>query len=123
MQVHEDRNSRLDFKHSNNLMRDYHAESFALFIASNQAYLIDEVWEPLYEQPRTMSVVAIEERLWPPKGVGARVIRCFVSAVVSDDGQAIVTPGLLHPAEVTNIGLACALTKYFLETLRDQKIQ
>lgn len=123
MHIHEDRNSRLDFKHTDNLIRDFRAECFTLFRKRNQVHLMEEVWKPLCATSRTLSVVAIEERPWPPKGVGAKAIRGLVIASLSDDGQALLTPGFLHPAEAINIGLASALTKYLLETLLDQNVE
>lgn len=104
-------------------MRHYRPETFALFRARGQAHLVEEIWAPMCAQSPTLAVLAIEERPWPPKGVGARTIRGIAIAVVSEDGQAMLTPLLLHPAEAINIGLAAALTQRLFETLRDKRIE
>lgn len=123
MDKHESRNSRLDFKRSENFLRDLRPEACQFFRAHGHRHLVEEVWEPLLLQSKTIAAVAIDERPWPPKGVGAKSIHGIAHAVLSDDGQAIATPAILHPSDVANLGLAAGLTKFFLEELRDAQVK
>jgi len=110
-------NERLELKVTMDLVREFRPELFAFLRHLDLAHLVEEVWEPLGCSARTMAAVAFEERPWPPKGVGARALRGVAVAVISDDGQALLTPALLSPQHTTNIGLAAALTKLLLEDL------
>lgn len=115
--LHSDFNERLELRVTTELVREFRPELFAFLRHLDLAHLVEEVWEPLSCSTRTVTAVAFEEHPWPPKGVGARALRGVAVAVLSDDGQALLTPALLSPQHTTNIGLAAALTKLLLENL------
>lgn len=118
----DSRSSRYSFKSTKNFIGDFKPETSAFFRALELGHLVDEVWVPLTAQARTHAVVAIEERPWPPRGVGARTLRGLVQASLSDDGQAILTPPFLHPSHGSDIGLGAGLLKYLLDDLVEAKV-
>jgi hypothetical protein len=120
--LHCECNERLELRVTTELVREFRPELFAFLRHLDLAHLVEEVWEPLSCSARTLAAVAFEERPWPPKGVGARALRGVAVAVVSDDGQALLTPALLSPQYTSNIGLAAALTKLLLEGLAENGV-
>ena len=94
----------------------------ALLAGLGAAHLLEEVFLPLGATARTKAAIAYEERPWPPAGVGSRALRGVALAVVSDDGQGLLTPVMLSPQHGTNVGLASALTKLLFEDLRESGV-
>jgi hypothetical protein len=115
-------NERFELRVTTELVREFRPELCAFLRHLDLAHLVEEVWVPLSEASRTLAAVAFEERPWPPQGVGARALRGVAAAVLSGDGQALLTPALLSPAHATNVGLAAALTKLLLEDLVNNRV-
>ena len=121
--LHGDINERLVLRTTANLSTELRPELAAFLRHLELAHLLEEVFLPLGATTRTKAAVAYEERAWPPAGIGARALRGVGVAVVSDDGQALVTPAMLVPQHATNVGLAAALTKLLFEGLAEDGIE
>ena len=121
--MHRDVNERLELQTTNNLVSEFRPELAAFLRRLSLAHLLDEVFGPLVETTRTKAAVAFEQRPWPPAGVGARSLSGFGIAVVSDDGQALLTPVMMSAHHQTNVGLATALTKMLFEDLIDEGVE
>ncbi|MBL7497168.1 hypothetical protein I6A84_09425 [Frankia sp. CNm7] len=115
--IHGDVNERMELRVTADLVGEFRPELAAFLGSLDLGRLLEEVFMPLTTAARTRVAVAYEERAWPPAGVGARALRGVALAVVSDDGQSLLTPVVLSPQHVTNVGLAAALTKILLEDL------
>jgi hypothetical protein len=115
--LHSEVNQRLELRVTTDLVGELRPELAAFLRNLNLGHLLEEVFVPLGTTTRTKAAVAYEERPWPPAGIGARALRAVVLAVMSDDGQALLTPVMLSPQHVTNVGLAAALTKMLFEDL------
>ncbi|MGY3676935.1 hypothetical protein [Streptomyces sp. TE33382] len=117
--LHDEPNDRLELRITTDLLGEYRPE-LALFLRQlGLGHLLDEVLVPLTARARTKTVVAFEERPWPPSGIGARTLRGMAVAVVSDNGQSLLTPAFFSVRDTTNVGLAAAMTKLLLEDLTD----
>jgi hypothetical protein len=121
--LHDEINERLELRVTDNLVGELRPELAAFLKHLGRAHLLEEVFVPLEATTRTKAAVAYEERPWPPAGIGARALRAMGLAVVSEDGQALLTPVMLAPQHATNVGLAAALTKLLLEDLADAGVQ
>jgi hypothetical protein len=115
--LHGEVNERLEIRVTTDLVGELRPELAAFLGQLDLNNLLEEVFVPLSATTRTKAAVAYEERPWPPAGVGARALRGLALAVVSDDGQSLLTPVMLSPQHVTNVGLAAALTKMLFEDL------
>jgi hypothetical protein len=117
--LHGDTNERLELRVVTDIAGEFRAELAGFLRHLGLEHLLEEVFTPLTATSGTKAAVAYEERPWPPSGVGARALRAVEMAVVSDDGQALLTPCMLSPQLATNVGLASALTKSLLEDLAE----
>lgn len=115
--LHDESNERLELRVVTDLVDEFRPELVAFLGNLRLGHLLEEVFMPLSATSRTRAAVAYEERPWPPAGIGARALRGLALAVVSEDGQALLTPVILHSQYVTNVGLASALTKMLFEDL------
>ena len=86
-------------------------------------HVFREIIEPLTCSAKTLFVAAISDRPWPPRGVGAQVIEGLAIAVIGEGKRAFLTPVLTSPQNVTNVGLASALTKKLFEELNKESVQ
>jgi hypothetical protein len=85
------------------------------------AHLYFEVLEPMLSRTDLILALATTERPWPPKGIGSQTIEAIGVALIGSEGRAYLTPVLTDLKHATNLGLASAVTKQLLETLRDRK--
>ncbi len=121
--LHSDINERLALRTTADLVNEFRPEFAGFLRHLDLPHLLEEVFVPLGATTRTKAAVAYEERPWPPAGIGARALRGVATAVVSDDGQALVTPVMLAPQHATNVGLAAALTKLLFEGLAEDGVE
>jgi hypothetical protein len=123
LNLYSDANERLDLKVCRNLASEFRPELFAMLRPLHLVHLVEELWAPLCAAGPTVSAVALEERPWPPTGVGSRRLRGFCTALLVDGRQAILTPQLLAADQQSNIGLAAALTRLLFGQLAEQGIR
>ncbi|MEU6666027.1 hypothetical protein [Streptomyces sp. NPDC046727] len=121
--LHSELNDRLELRVTSDLMVEFRPELATFLRQLGLGHLLEEVLDPLAATSRTRSVVAFEERPWPPSGIGARIVRALAVAVRGTDGQALYTPALLSARHATNIGLAAAVTKVVFEDLADDGVE
>jgi hypothetical protein len=121
--LHQELNDRLELRVTADLVGEFRPELAVFLRHLSLGHLLEEVFVPLGATTRTKAAVAFEERPWPPAGVGARALRAVAVAVVSDDGQSLLTPVMLSHQHLTNIGLAAALTKLLFENLADGGVE
>jgi hypothetical protein len=121
--LYGDVNERLVIRATSNLVTELRPELAVFLRHLGLSHLLEELFLPLAATTRMSAAVAYDERPWPPEGVGARAIRGLALAVVSDDGQSLLTPCFLAPQFVSNVGLAAALTKTLVETLAANKTE
>ena len=122
LNLYSDANERLDLKVCRDLAGEFRPELFAMLRPLHLAHLVEEMWAPLCASGPTLTAVALEERPWPPSGVGARRLCGFCTALLVDGRQAILTPQLLAADQHSNIGLAAALTSVLFAALAEQGI-
>ncbi|MER7585517.1 hypothetical protein [Kitasatospora sp. NPDC097691] len=115
--LHDELNDRLELRITTDLLGEYRPELAQFLRQLGLGHLLDEVLVPLAARARTRTAVAFEERPWPPSGIGARTLRGMAVAVVSDNGQSLLTPAFLSVRDATNVGLAAAMTKFLFEDL------
>lgn len=115
--LHDELNDRLELRITTDLLGEYRPELAHFLRRLGLGHLLDEVLVPLTARARTRIAVAFEERPWPPSGIGARTLRGMAVAVVSDNGQSLLTPAFLSMRDATNVGLAAAMTKFLFEDL------
>ncbi|MFF3070010.1 hypothetical protein ACFVSN_30290 [Kitasatospora sp. NPDC057904] len=115
--LHDELNDRLELRITTDLLGEYRPELAHFLRRLGLGHLLDEVLAPLTVRARTRIAVAFEERPWPPSGIGARTLRGMAVAVVSDNGQSLLTPAFLSVRDATNVGLAAAMTKFLFEDL------
>ena len=123
LNLYSDANERMDLKVCRNLASEFRPELFAMLRPLHLAHLVEELWAPLCAAGPTVSAVALEERPWPPTGVGARRLRGFCTALLVDGRQAILTPHLLAADQQSNVGLAAALTTVLFGQLAQQDVR
>jgi len=87
---------------------------------NNYPQLYTELLEPLLEHANLVLAIATTERPWPPKGIGSQTIEAIGIAMIGTEDRAHLTPVLTDRKHTTNIGLASAVTKHLLETLRER---
>jgi hypothetical protein len=121
--IHDESNERLELRVVPDLVDKFRPELAGLLESLHLGRLMEEVFVPLAATARTRAALAYEERPWPPAGVGARGLRGLALAVVSDDGQSLLTPVLLSAPYATNVGLAAALTKLLFEDLEREGVE
>jgi hypothetical protein len=121
--MYDDVNERLELRIEQQLVETMRPELAGFFRRLQLSHVLEELLLPLSATTRMVTAIAYDERPWPPAGVGARSLRSLAWAVISEDGQALLTPPLLHPQYVTNVGLAAATTKILLEKLCDDGIE
>jgi hypothetical protein len=121
--MHDELNERLELRVVSNVVEEYTAELSGLLRTLRLSHLVPEVLAPLGASTTLRAALAYEERPWPPVGVGARSLSGMMLATLGDDGQALLTPALLSPESVSNVGLAAGLTKLLLEDLGDQGVE
>jgi hypothetical protein len=86
------------------------------------SHLFFEVLEPLLAGNDLVLALATTDRPWPPKGIGSQTIDAVGIAMIGSEGRGLLTPVLKDRRHSTNLGLAAAVTKQLLETLRDRKV-
>lgn len=121
--LHSELNDRLELRVTTDLVSGFRPELAAFLRQLRLGHLLEEVLAPLAASARTKSVLAFEERPWPPSGIGARTVHALAVAVQGTDGQAVYTPAFLSPRDATNIGLAAAMTKLVFEDLADDGVE
>jgi hypothetical protein len=121
--LHSEINERLVLRTVDNLVGELRCELAAFLRHLGLTHLLEEVFVPLAATTRTRAAVAYEERPWPPAGIGARAVRGIATAVLSDNGQALLTPAMLSPEHATNVGLAGGLMKQLFEGLAQDGVE
>jgi hypothetical protein len=80
-------------------------------------HLLDEVILPTLRGGDSQLVVAVQDRPWPPWGLGARMITALCQTEMISDGSYAVSPVYVTEPDVTNVGLITAVYKEALELL------
>ncbi|AVR96337.1 hypothetical protein [Pseudoduganella armeniaca] len=70
LNLHAAANERLDLAVTSDLATQFRPELFAMLRPLHLSHLVEELWAPLCAGGNTLTAVALEERPWPPKGVG-----------------------------------------------------
>jgi hypothetical protein len=122
LNLHAEANERLDLAVTPDLAKEFRPELFAMLRPLHLSHLVEELFAPLCAGGNTLTAVALEERPWPPKGVGACRLRGFCTALLVDKRQAILTPHLLAADQQSNLGLAAALTQLLCRELAQQGV-
>jgi hypothetical protein len=86
------------------------------------SHLFSEVLDPMLSGANLVLALATTDRPWPPKGIGSQTIDAIGIAMIGSEGRGLLTPVLADRKHSTNLGLAGAVTKQLLETLRDRKV-
>lgn len=123
LNLHSEMNERLDLIVTPNIISEFRPALFAFLRHLNLAHLIEELWEPMCASSRTLAALAVDERPWPPKGIGAKRLRGFAMALIVDERQALFTPAFLSLEHPSNVGLAAGMTKVLFEKLEDERIE
>jgi hypothetical protein len=79
--------------------------------------LLDEVILPIMRGGDSQLVAAVQDRPWPPWGLGARTITALCQTEAVSDASYAVSPVYVTEQDLTNIGLISALFKEALEQL------
>jgi hypothetical protein len=80
-------------------------------------HLLDEVIVPILNQGDSQIVVAVQDRPWPPWGLGARRITALCQTHSVGDNSFAVSPVYVADEDLTNIGMICAVFKEALDQL------
>jgi hypothetical protein len=80
-------------------------------------HLLDEVILPIMHEGDAQVVVAVQDRPWPPWGLGARRIRALCQTHTIGDASFAVSPVYVLDEDLTNVGLICAVFKEALEQI------
>jgi 2OG-Fe(II) oxygenase superfamily len=80
-------------------------------------HLLDEVILPVLRGGDSHLVAAVQDRPWPPWGLGARTISALCQAEAVSEGSYAVSPVYVTEPDLTNIGLISAVYKEALDLL------
>jgi hypothetical protein len=80
-------------------------------------HLIDEVILPILHEGDSQIVIAVQDRPWPPWGLGARRISALCQTHLVSDASHAISPVHVTDADLTNIGMISAVFKEALEQL------
>src|SRR3954468_19109394 len=80
-------------------------------------HLLDEVILPILRGGDSQIFAAVQDRPWPPWGLGARTITALCQTEAVSDASYAVSPVYVTEQDLTNIGLISALFKEALEQL------
>jgi hypothetical protein len=80
-------------------------------------HLLDEVILPILHEGDSQILVAVQDRPWPPWGLGARRITALCQTHSVGDDSFAVSPVYVTDEDLTNIGLISAVFKEALEQL------
>lgn len=86
------------------------------------AHVYSELMEPLLGRSQLVFSLAVQDRPWPPKGIGSQTVEAFAVAMIGHERRAQLTPVILDRKHATNIGLASAVTRHLLGALQDAKV-
>jgi 2OG-Fe(II) oxygenase superfamily len=79
--------------------------------------LLDEVILPTFRGGDSQIVAAVQDRPWPPWGLGARTITAVCQTEAVSDASYAVSPVYVTEPDLTNVGLITAVFKETLELL------
>jgi predicted 2-oxoglutarate/Fe(II)-dependent dioxygenase YbiX len=80
-------------------------------------HLLDEVIIPTWRGGDSQIVTAVQDRPWPPWGLGARTITALCQTEMVSDASYAVSPVYVTDQDLTNVGLISAVYKEALEQL------
>jgi 2OG-Fe(II) oxygenase superfamily len=80
-------------------------------------HLLDEVILPTFRGGDSQIVAAVQDRPWPPWGLGARTITALCQTEAVSDASYAVSPVYVTDQDLTNVGLISAVFKEALEFL------
>ncbi len=78
-------------------------------------HLLDEVILPTLHEGDSQILTAVQDRPWPPWGLGARRILALCQTHSIGDESHAVSPVYVTDEDLTNVGMICALFKEALE--------
>jgi Rps23 Pro-64 3,4-dihydroxylase Tpa1-like proline 4-hydroxylase len=78
-------------------------------------HLLDEVVLPRLHEGDSRVVVAVQDRPWPPWGLGARQVLALCQTHVVDDESYAISPVYTTDDDLTNVGMISAVFKEALE--------
>ena len=80
-------------------------------------HLVDEVILPTLREGDSQILVAVQDRPWPPWGLGARNISAMCQTHLVSDNSYSVSPVYVTDEDATNVGMISAVYKEALEQL------
>lgn len=80
-------------------------------------HLVDEVFLPILHEGESQIVAAVQDRPWPPWGLGARRIIALCQTHTISDSSYAISPVYATDEDLTNVGLITAVFKEALEQL------
>src|SRR4051794_27173516 len=106
---HRNESTRIDVLDE---LNDYALAAVRVFARQIGApHLVDEVIRPIFCEGDSQIVAAVQDRPWPPWGLGARTINALCQThAVSDDSYA-ASPVYVTDHDLTNVGLVSAVYK------------
>src|SRR6267142_27810 len=81
------------------------------------SHLLDEVILPTLRGGDSQLVAAVQDRPWPPWGLGARTVTALCQTEAVSDASYAISPVYVTEQDLTNIGLITAVFKEALELL------
>jgi hypothetical protein len=117
------RNERIRIEVFKQLKPETKAALAKFFRDIGSAHAMREIIEPITCSPNVLFVAAIQDRPWPPRGIGAQIIEALAIAIIGEDHRAFLTPVLVTPQNVINIGLMAALTKKLIKELQQESVK
>jgi hypothetical protein len=109
------RSTRIDLFHELNHHTQAAIHSFTRQLGA--PHLLEEVLLPIMHEGDAQIVVAVQDRPWPPWGLGARRIRALCQTHAVGDASFAVSPVYVLDEDLTNVGLISAVFKEALESL------
>jgi hypothetical protein len=82
-------------------------------------HLLDEVILPILQDGDSQILTAVQDRPWPPWGLGARRIAALCQTHSIGDNSFAVSPVYVTDEDLTNVGMISAVFKEALEQLAD----
>jgi len=109
------RSTRIDVFHELNHHAQAAIRSFTRQMGA--PHLLEEVLLPIMHEGDARIVVAVQDRPWPPWGLGARRVRALCQTHAVGDASFAVSPVYVMDEDLTNVGLISAVFKEALEHL------